>query len=366
MADSIHAVHPAGDIILTLKNHDAEFATWDSNFDKPPATAAFPVSEGVSDSAPKDALTGEKEDANEDETTSGSDENQDIAPKMRVSSMHLRLASGYFNKMLDGRWEEGAGSTVDAEGWDSNAMLIVMNAIHGHVRKVPSTVSLEMLAKIAVIVDYYDYLEAIETFSQKWIGKLAKPSVYGRDVVFWICICLVFRVPDAFRIMTKIAIKGSRGPIQTMGLPIPQEVVNKLETKRQEVTGSAMDAIYAKQAELCVGGGCMLTCRAMQLRVLMIWMHMEYLDRLQPESAFLGWNIEFILEELRKIDSPKWDDATRGGGNIHRCTLTRNLVERISEVAMDIRGLELADFGISPSMPNKEVVWIAAGWQNST
>jgi hypothetical protein len=154
---------------------------------------------------------------------------------MRVSSCHLILASPYFKQMLRGGWKEDC--TLSAEGcltiyeedWDPDALLILMNVIHGHTRKVARSVSLEMLAKLAVLVDYYECLEVVEVFSEIWIDQLEKglPTTYSRDLILWICISWVFRHPLRFNVATGIALMQSKKPIQTLGLPIPETIVGR-------------------------------------------------------------------------------------------------------------------------------------------
>ena len=102
-----------------------------------------------------------------------------------------------------------------------------MNIIHGHTRKVPRSVSLEILAKFAVLVDYYECFEAVEVFTDMWINELKEdlPKTYSRDLILWIWISWVFRQAEQFTATTGIALKQSRGPIQTLGLPIPERIV---------------------------------------------------------------------------------------------------------------------------------------------
>lgn len=38
--------------------------------------------------------------------------------------------------------------------WDADALLILMHIMHGQTRRVPRSVSLELLAKIAVLPDH--------------------------------------------------------------------------------------------------------------------------------------------------------------------------------------------------------------------
>jgi len=154
---------------------------------------------------------------------------------VRVSSRHLMLASPYFSRMLKGKWKEGntiqttGFVSVEVEDVDADALVILMDIIHGRTRSVPKAVDLEMLAKMAVLVDMYECAEVVEIFTDMWIAHLqtALPSVYSRDAVLWICISWVFRQHDAFRSVTSAALKYSNGPIQPLGLPIPSRVVGK-------------------------------------------------------------------------------------------------------------------------------------------
>ncbi|KAI4629194.1 uncharacterized protein J4E87_003456 [Alternaria ethzedia] len=90
-----------------------------------------------------------------------------------VSSRHLMLASSTFKRMLaqDG-FAESVRNEVDglyhimAHDWDPEAFLIVLRIIHGRNKQVPREITLEMLAKIAVLEDYYDFGEALDVFTE--------------------------------------------------------------------------------------------------------------------------------------------------------------------------------------------------------
>jgi len=147
--------------------------------------------------------------------------------RLRVSSRHLMLASTYFNRMFSNNWEEVTSCTIKAEGWDPETFLVLMNIIHGRTRQVPRAVSLESLAKLAVLVDYYDCLEVVEIYSEKWIENLKNElrETYGRDLVLWTIVSWVFQQPDLFRRVTAVALKHIQGRLPTLGLPIPQRVI---------------------------------------------------------------------------------------------------------------------------------------------
>jgi hypothetical protein len=89
-----------------------------------------------------------------------------------------------------------------------------------------------MLAKIAVLADYYKCVEVVEICSEIWINKLKKnlPERYSRDLILWILVSWIFRQAKLFRVVTGIALKESRGRIQTLGLPIPERIVGRYRT----------------------------------------------------------------------------------------------------------------------------------------
>lgn len=154
--------------------------------------------------------------------------------RLRVSSRHLILASPYFNRMLKGPWKEssinsGSPYTVSASDWDVEALLILMNIIHGQVRKVPRSLSLEMIAKVAVIVDYYQCVEVVEIFAERWLMKLPVPSkrMYYRDLVLRLFVSWMFSEDEVFESLTGRALYSSRGPLNPLDLPIPQAILGE-------------------------------------------------------------------------------------------------------------------------------------------
>ncbi|KFA49268.1 hypothetical protein S40293_08319 [Stachybotrys chartarum IBT 40293] len=82
--------------------------------------------------------------------------------------------------------------------WDAEALVIVFDIIHGHHRSVPRSISLEMLAKTAAIVDYFGCHEAVDIFADVWIQSLKGqiPKSYGKESILWLSISCVFSRRD--------------------------------------------------------------------------------------------------------------------------------------------------------------------------
>jgi hypothetical protein len=153
----------------------------------------------------------------------------------RVSSRHLALASPVFKSALTGGWKESAKTEgehqINTQGWDTTAFSIFLNAIHCQYRQVPRSLELEMLAKVAVIVDYYAAHQAIEILSPIWINalrpRLPTTTCHNKTIALWICISWVFGDSSAFETATKVAIHHGRSKMTNFGLPIPGQVVGK-------------------------------------------------------------------------------------------------------------------------------------------
>lgn len=147
--------------------------------------------------------------------------------RFRLSSKHIILASPYFKTMLGGPWREADELELEADDWDTEALLIIMRVIHGQNQHVPRLIKLELLAKIAVLVDYYECRDAIDLAAEIWIKQLTPPEEPSKDLVFWLLISWVFRREEIFRAITTIALRQSQGPLQAFNLPIPESILSK-------------------------------------------------------------------------------------------------------------------------------------------
>lgn len=93
--------------------------------------------------------------------------------QFRVSSRHLIRASSRFRTMMTGgKWKEGLRDSdgmfhTRAEGWDIQAFKIFLRVIHLQNWKIPKTVDLELMTKIAVIVDFYECEEALGAWTDR-------------------------------------------------------------------------------------------------------------------------------------------------------------------------------------------------------
>jgi hypothetical protein len=91
------------------------------------------------------------------------------------------------------------------------ALLILLNIIHGHTRRVPRAVDFRILTRIAVLVDKYQFHEVAEMFTNTWVEKLrgSMPTSLTDDLRTAICIYWVFRKSSKFKRATQIALMDS-------------------------------------------------------------------------------------------------------------------------------------------------------------
>lgn len=73
-------------------------------------------------------------------------------------------------------------------GWDIEAFLVVLHTIHVKHKDIPRTLTLEMLAKVTVIADYYECKESLYFMTDIWLYRMDEeiPRIYSRDLILWL------------------------------------------------------------------------------------------------------------------------------------------------------------------------------------
>lgn len=153
--------------------------------------------------------------------------------RVKASSKHLSLASRPLRNKLS--TANGNSPTVQFDGrvhlriggYDSAAVTIVLNAIHGRSSRVPKSLDLETLANVASFVEAFKCHEAVDAYAERWIERL-KPTPATRfaaaDTATWIFVSYVFRQPDLFRAATRTAIAQGPALVAGQASRIPEKV----------------------------------------------------------------------------------------------------------------------------------------------
>ncbi|KAJ9205085.1 hypothetical protein DTO164E3_1708 [Paecilomyces variotii] len=250
--------------------------------------------------------------------------------RIQVSAKHLVLASPVFKQILTGGWKESVtylqkGSVeITTEGWDIEALLILLRVMHCQNHHVPRTLTLEMFAKVAVIADYYGCKETIGFFADTWIGSLeVPPETYCRDLILWLWISYYMKLPDQFQKASSIAISQSNGWINNCGLPIPDKVLGKanipldidypltmlekIDSNRQQAINNIIILLQEKREALLSGSeGCGFECSSIMYGALTKQMQSNGLLSPVPVAPFLNLNYEGLVWKLRSFKSPQW------------------------------------------------------------
>jgi hypothetical protein len=224
----LYEVDPDGDLVIILPSTDAAFAPWNDPNDELTVS-----SDSLENDFTVTIVCSQVTIVDERPSTS------DASPPsvhFKVSSKHLSLASRRFKKMLSGDWgeaktiyEDGCRHVTLDDGFDSDAVKLLLDIIHGQTSKVPRSLDLEMLAKVSVLVDDFECYEAVGVFVDIWLDHLpiSLPAEYNRDLVLWMLVSSVFRKSKLFESTTRTAIMHSTEPIQTLGLPVRDIIVGK-------------------------------------------------------------------------------------------------------------------------------------------
>ncbi|KAL2022072.1 hypothetical protein VTK56DRAFT_6116 [Thermocarpiscus australiensis] len=275
---SLYEVDPEADVLLIVPPSNKRFAPWDeghvNGINKATAAAAPSSRPGL---------------------------------RIKVSSKHLALASRVFRNKLQlgsttaARQSDGRVHLQLIEGFDPKAVSIVMNVLHGRGSKVPKSVDLETLAQIALFVDRFQLLDAVDVYAERWISRLEGllPDRYNRDLVLWIYISHVFRQADIFRAATKVAAAHSPGPIQPLGLPFRDKIIKHIDAQRQSLVDQALTTLHQSLDGLAAGAAtCPSYCDSTLLGELIKALHRHRLVWPRPPKPFPGISFESIIEAV--------------------------------------------------------------------
>ncbi|KAF2026285.1 hypothetical protein EK21DRAFT_103357 [Setomelanomma holmii] len=309
MAPIIHEIDPKADTVIILRNPSTAFAPW-------------PQVEEV---------------------------------HYRVSSRHLMLASPVFMCALekDG-WSESVPHQDDglfhitADDWDPQALLVLLLVLHSRNRKVKRTVSLNRLAKLATLVDYYDCVEACGLFTCVWLNNLEKttkaPTTYCRDLILWIWISWVFKENEAFKRSTKTAIEVTNETLQTLDLPIPSRSARyfanhtlcDIDCRRYQVIESVvsqlhdlLDTYRSSKYECPDGTNNSFQCGAIMLGALT--KQLDGMALLSPrlEVPFPGLSFAALCTKAKSMKSPAW---------------SARVSKIVDDVGALVQGLEVSEY----------------------
>lgn len=268
--------------------------------------------------------------------------------RLLVSGKHLELASSVFKKMLTGPFAEGKANAsgfrlIKTSDWDPEAFKIILTIMHGHNRDVPKSLSIEMLVKVAMIVNYYDCLESVEVYTDIWLERLRLelPTVYGRDCILCLFISWVFSEPKIFQDMTRLALRHSQKLIEAEDFPLPADILEEINIARQSALAEIFSAIYELFDRLQEEQECSFECSSMLLGILT--KELSKHGALYPRNAppFNGFSIVGSKEMITGLRKPMWYGTRH---HSHSCCVQDKLSMALAKVESELRVFDLQDF----------------------
>ncbi|KAL5342710.1 hypothetical protein BJX70DRAFT_394546 [Aspergillus crustosus] len=251
----------------------------------------------------------------------------------RVSAKLLAQASPVFDKIVNGQWKESAFLKtaamlrIDTNDWDAEALLISLYIVHGQLADVPRTVNLEQVAKIAV--------------------------------------SYVFKREDIFAYCSATAICGSTQAITCPKLPIPERVIEDMNSMLNSEIRRIINALNNVADELCndnndkhvdsnVGQNLHagknydaelhqnFECSSIMPGALMKHMRTLGLQKPAPVAPFVGIRYG-SLQAIETLRSPNWIAQTPYYHKHHICHRSSFEV-MFKDVYREIVGLDLLDY----------------------
>ncbi|EWZ85222.1 hypothetical protein FOWG_11733 [Fusarium oxysporum f. sp. lycopersici MN25] len=165
-----------------------------------------------------------------------SEEFKDVTSSIQSRGDPKNLKPFYEHDACYGRFE------AKAFEYSAEALLILLDIMHGHHRRVPKTMELSLLTEIAILVDYYMCHEIVEMFAENWIASvIQEDEIEGSDCqanISRLFISWVFEKTELFNSIVYSILKLAARPIRT-DLPLPSTILGKL-------TGTTQTESHAK------------------------------------------------------------------------------------------------------------------------
>lgn len=161
------------------------------------------------------------------------EQRQHIELRYRVSSAHLALASPVFKGMVDKSFATIDLSSRSASGFRryAEAMLILLDVIHGHHKSVPKAMDLKLLIELWKIIDSHKCHEAVEMFVDHWVASVIdKDKIKGSSLdtnMSRLYISWVFAKGEYFDLLAHNILETTAGSIQT-DLALPATILGML------------------------------------------------------------------------------------------------------------------------------------------
>ncbi|ENH66295.1 hypothetical protein FOC1_g10001937, partial [Fusarium oxysporum f. sp. cubense race 1] len=238
------------------------------------------------------------------------------------SQKHLTLASRRASKLFSSAFKEASKQDDGLYHWnfgdvfDVQAFEVVLKIIHGKPRGVPKIAELDLLSKIACIVDDLECYDALSFCTDIWLwshGAFCKlPETMDKTLAQLILVSFVFANKDIFQRCIQRAVRYTCEGMPTFDLPIRADIPRRIEECRTEVLQYLVDGLYKVHDDLLQRKlGCSEGCRALLLGSLLQVMAATCLYP-RPESSFYSLRLDSIISSLRDMQPSMYYSSVTG------------------------------------------------------
>ncbi|KAF2833652.1 hypothetical protein CC86DRAFT_12735 [Ophiobolus disseminans] len=219
---------------------------------------------------------------------------------------------------------------ITAENFDAKAMEHVMNIVHVKTKRLPQKLDLELLAHIAVLVNYYDMKDAISFHAEIWAKAAARNKFsvkYGRDVVLRTFVARAFSdaTDENFKRGADFILQHSTGPVPDIGLPT-LGLADMLDERRCKAIQVMLNRINHLGRDIeSHKWGCSDACRAMLLGSFLMKcraLRSSGVRLNQLQQPFVGFSFHDLTQKLSDCASSfTWYSRRDGNELNHQCDL---------------------------------------------
>ncbi|KAL4881763.1 hypothetical protein BJY04DRAFT_217829 [Aspergillus karnatakaensis] len=285
---AITVIDPAGTVILVVRNPDPPFAIMERDVQPSPNTAP-PVCSSTAQSP---------------ESTETGNPHTPAELRFRVSAKCLAHASSVFDKMLNGDWKEShelmLNGTIEIPVQDCSvdALRLILHICHGQFDEVPYALDVEMVAKFAVIADYYNF-QHMRFFTRLWLPEFdcwndddaGFENNDMRTILMVLWIRYFSQQPKGFEFVTSVAMGRSCGRVSALGLPIPGRIIDEMNERRINKIRDHFQTLRGFRQTLLNDdtddkNTCTFKCRSLTLGALMKQAHNLHLSDPEPTPPF--------------------------------------------------------------------------------
>ncbi|KAL4933590.1 uncharacterized protein BDV17DRAFT_252356 [Aspergillus undulatus] len=165
-----------------------------------------------------------------------------------------------------------------------------------------------MVAKVAVLADYYECQEAVSTWVDPWINAVqeAIPKTCSRDLILWLWVSWLFKPPAHFKEATSTAMLCSDRIVDALQLPILYHVIRSIDDRRQEAIADLFSRLDETRDSLLRGSrDCSFECISIMYGALSIQMESNALLSSRTAPPFPGLNYKGLVQKVLSFTSPK-------------------------------------------------------------